>query len=189
MKDHAEWVHACAEEMASANDVGDTRKLYQLVKQLSGKEDKQPAVDLSVDKQGAVITNATERADAWYEFLKSKFAATAAEQGRPEMPALPVRDANNKLKVEEVWKAVTGLKNHKAVGADGIPVEVYKLSTPAFTLLYTSQRKNSLAPIFFVAPIYIIASIDFFGASHFQIGATGGSKIVATGGEKSVLDS
>ena len=136
MRDHAEWVHACAEEMASANDVGDTRKLYQLVKQLSGKEDKQPAVDLSVDKQGAVITNAVERAEVWYEFLKSKFAATAAEQGRPEMPTLPARDADNKLKVEEVWEAVSGLKNHKAVGADGIPIEVYKLSSPAFELLY-----------------------------------------------------
>ena len=81
MKDHADWVHECAEEMMNVNNVGDTRKLYQLVKKLSGKEDKKPVVDLSVDKQGAVITNTTERAAVWYELLKSKFAATTVEQG------------------------------------------------------------------------------------------------------------
>ena len=136
MQDHAEWVSKCAEEMVDTNNVGDTRKLYQLVKKLSGKEDKKPAVDLSIDKQGAVITNATERAAAWYKFLKQKFAVTTTEQGRPAMPDLPARDADNKLKAREVWKAVKSLKNHKAVGADGIPVEVYKASTSAFLLLY-----------------------------------------------------
>ena len=42
----------------------------------------------------------------------------------------------NVLKAQEVLKAVKGLKNHKAVGADGIPVEVYKVSPAAFNLLY-----------------------------------------------------
>ena len=45
-------------------------------------------------------------------------------------------DPENVLKVQEVLQAVTGLKNHKAVGADGIPVEVYKVSPAAFNLLY-----------------------------------------------------
>lgn len=52
------------------------------------------------------------------------------------MPELPARDVNNTLTAAEVWQAAKSLKNHKAVGADGIPVEVYKLSTPAFLLLY-----------------------------------------------------
>ena len=52
------------------------------------------------------------------------------------MPTLPERSANNILTVTEVLKAVKSLKNHKAVGADGIPVEVYKSSPAAFNLLY-----------------------------------------------------
>ena len=136
LQDHAEWVSECAEEMAAANSVGDTRKLYDLVKKLSGKVDKTPAVDLQVNKQGAPISCAKERAAAWFNFLQKKFSATPAEQGRPAMPTLPERSANNILTVTEVLKAVKSLKNHKAVGADGIPVEVYKSSPAAFNLLY-----------------------------------------------------
>ena len=136
LRDHADWVEKCAEEMAAANNVGDTRKLHALVKKLSGKEDKSPVVDIGVDKQGGVITNATERAKVWYDFLKTKFAATEAENERPAMPTIPARDERNVLTVEEVRMAVNGLKNHKAVGADGIPVEIYKLSAPAFHQLH-----------------------------------------------------
>ena len=110
--------------MEAANGVGDTRKLYDLVKKLLGKVDKKPSVDLQVDKQGAPISCANERAAACFNFLKKKFLATPAEQGRPVMPTLPERSASNVLTVTEVLKAVKSLKNHKAVGADGIPVGV-----------------------------------------------------------------
>ena len=136
LQDHAEWLRECADEMEAANDVGDTRKMHKMVKVLSGKVDKKPAVDLHVNKQGAPISSAKERTAVWYDFLKAKFAATPAEQGRPAMPALPERDPSNILSVTEVLKAVKSLKNHKAVGADGIPVEVYKVSPSAFRLLY-----------------------------------------------------
>ena len=82
MRDHAEWVEQGAEEMADANAVGDTRKLHKVVKRLSGKEDKKPAVDLSVDKQGSLIADAKERVAVWFEFLQSKFAATERRQQR-----------------------------------------------------------------------------------------------------------
>ena len=39
LRDHAEWVERCAEEMQAANDVGNTRNLYKVVKTLSGKVD------------------------------------------------------------------------------------------------------------------------------------------------------
>ena len=136
LQDHAEWVHKCAEEMEQANGVGDTRKLYKVVKVLSGKVDKKPAVDLNMDDKGNAITSAEDRARTWFSFLSKKFAATQREMDRPEMPALPARSQNNKLTEEEVREAVRSLKNHKAVGADGIPVEVYKVSNPAFKMLF-----------------------------------------------------
>ena len=98
----------------------------------SGKVDKKPEVDINVDAQGKVISNAKDRAAAWFEFLKNKFAATQNEQARPPMAPLQVRDPENMLQVEEIMTAVRSLKNHKAVGADGIPVEIYKVSSSAF---------------------------------------------------------
>ena len=136
LRDHAEWVERCADDMQSANDVGNTRGLYNLVKTLSGKVDKKPEIDLNEDSQGNVISNAKERAAVWYQFLKSKFAATAEEHARPSMEQLGRREATDVLTKCEVAKAVANLKNNKAVGADGIPVEVYKVSASAFNLLH-----------------------------------------------------
>ena len=52
------------------------------------------------------------------------------------MATLPVRDESNVMSREEVVAAVKSLKRHKAVGADGIPVEIYKASPQAFQLLF-----------------------------------------------------
>ena len=137
LRDHAEWVERCADDMQTANDVGNTRGLYNLVKTLSEKVDKKPEIDLNEDSQGNVISNASDRAAVlWYQFLKSKFAATAEEHARPSMEQLGRREATDVLTKCEVAKAVANLKNNKAVGADGIPVEVYKVSASAFNLLH-----------------------------------------------------
>ena len=64
-------METCAEEMQAANDVGNTRSLYKIVKKLSGKVDTEPEVDLNKDAQGNVISNATERAAALKAFFCS----------------------------------------------------------------------------------------------------------------------
>ena len=138
MQDYKDWVEAQASEMQSANNVGDTRKLYNIVKELSGKVDKKPETDLNIDLQsGKVISSAKERAAVWCSFLQKKFAATEREQTRPEMDPLPLRNPEDTLTYKEVHDAIKTLKNHKAVGNDGIPVEVYKASRAAAGLLHS----------------------------------------------------
>ena len=80
--------------MKAANDIGDTKIVYNVVKTLSDKTDKKPPVDLNINsKTGKLIVDATERAEVWYGFLKKKFAATAKETNeRPAMETLPTRD-------------------------------------------------------------------------------------------------
>ena len=76
---------------------------------------------------GKPITCAEDRAKAWHKFLKNKFAPTKRETMiRPAMKPLPPRDPDNTLTEKEVREAIKSLKNHKAVGNDGIPVEIYK---------------------------------------------------------------
>ena len=134
MQDYHDWVEACAQGMKEANDVGDTKAVYHAVKTLSGKKDKKPPVDLSINTEtGKAIADAEEKASVWYTFLKKKFAATKREQTqRPAMTTLP----GNKISRDEVEQAVKNMKKHKAVGADGIPVEVYQTSAEAFELLF-----------------------------------------------------
>ena len=145
LQDHAEWIERCADDMQSANDVGDTRRLYSIVKNLSGKVDNKPTVDINVDSQGSQISNAKDKAATWYEFLKNKFAATAEEQARPPMEPLQGRDPENIIQESEILAAVCSLKNHKAVGADGIPIEIYKTSNSAFKLLSELLHPESMA--------------------------------------------
>ena len=137
LKDHADWVERCASEMQAANDVGDTRKLHKVVKTLSGKDDKKPETDISINPSTKkLIAGPEERATVWGAFLRKKFAPTQTEvEDRPAMPPLPPRDQGNTLTKDEVRRAVKSLKKHKAVGADGIPVEVYQASESAFELL------------------------------------------------------
>ena len=52
------------------------------------------------------------------------------------MKPLQDRDPLNVIRAKEVLAAVRSLKNHKAVGADGIPIEIYKVSSSAFKLLF-----------------------------------------------------
>ena len=61
----------CAQEIKKANDVGDTKTVYSVVKTLSGKTDKKPPVDLNINKEtGKPIGDATERAEVWHTFLQ-----------------------------------------------------------------------------------------------------------------------
>ena len=91
------------------------------------------------------------------------------------MPALPPRDGSNTLSVEEVWAAVKSLKNHKAVGADGIPIEVYKLSAPAFRLLYELLervwREETVPEEFGVAIFKMIFKVILKGIPRLPSGA------------------
>ena len=51
------------------------------------------------------------------------------------MPAIPPRNVANVLQDTEIKNVINNLKNGKAVGKDGIPIEVYKYSPVAQALL------------------------------------------------------
>ena len=89
----------CADELTQANNVGDTKKIYKMVGSMEGKK-KKPPKNLTTNSQGALLTCATEVADAWYQFLRDKFKATEAEQGRDEMEQLPVAQGGGLSKQE-----------------------------------------------------------------------------------------
>ena len=136
LEDFLAWVDKNADDLEAANNVGDIKRMYKTVKSLSGKVNSKPDTDLNKDiKTGKTITDAKERATVWWRFLRDKFKATDREYARPEMPAIPPSNTANVMQDIEIEKAINSLKNGKAVGKDGIPVEVYKYSPAAKTLL------------------------------------------------------
>ena len=73
--------------------------------------------------------------------MRNKFAATEAEQARPEMEELPPRSDTNVLQEAEIEKTINSLNNCKATGLDGIPGEAYKHS-PAARHMLTELMKR-----------------------------------------------
>ena len=106
LNDFKEWVEECAETLTQADNVGDTKKIYNMVKSMEGKKEKPPK-NLTTNKQGQLLTSATEVAAAWFHFLKEKFRATDAEQDdRPPMEPLPV--AQGRRSAFHVWFTCSG---------------------------------------------------------------------------------
>ena len=112
--------------MTKANWQGDTKKIYDVVKTLAGKNERPPS-NLVTDGQGNMLTSAADVAARWYQFLHDKFAATVVEQGRPPMPQLPPTQGQNELSEKEIIAGLAKMQCKKACGPGSIPVEVYKV--------------------------------------------------------------
>ena len=89
--------------MQATCDVGDVHRVYEGVKALRDKREKQPC-NLSTDARGTPLDDPKVVATAWEEFLKNKFAATEAENQRPEMEKLPPTQGTDQLSDDVIMK-------------------------------------------------------------------------------------
>ena len=80
-------------------------------------------------------------AAVWEEFLTKKFAATTAENKRPDMETLPCTQGSDQLTEEEVMQGLRRMNKGKARGPDNIPVEVYQGSNVCRELLVQLLQK------------------------------------------------
>ena len=109
--------------MEKANEAGDIKAIYRLVKSITGNPGKPPN-NLTTDKNGQLLQTPEATANAWRDFLQKKFEATEAEKGRPTMETLP--KTTDPISVKEFENAVKKLNQGKATGPDGVPDEVFK---------------------------------------------------------------
>ena len=123
LSDFKEWVSNAVVEMEKADAVGNTRKIFNLVKMLSNKP-KTPPTNLTHDKAGNLLRSPEDVAKTWENFLSQKFSATQEELQRPDMP--PLEKTWDPLTREEFDRAIKRLKSGKAMGPDGVPAAVYK---------------------------------------------------------------
>ena len=108
--------------MATAIGQGDTKSIYESVRELAGNQGK-PACNLVTDGKGNPLQNAKEVAGRWYNFLSKKFEATKKEENRT-LQKLPSTVGNGSLTRMEIITALRKLKAGKATGPDNIPTEI-----------------------------------------------------------------
>ena len=76
-----------------------------------------------------MLTNVTEVAAVWEDFLFKKFSITPAEQQRDPMEQLPVTSQDgDTLSTEEILAGLNKIPNNKVWAPDDIPAELYKHS-------------------------------------------------------------
>jgi len=125
-KDKQDWYDNCAKELEEASGKRDQRKVYQVVKTMTGKSTPQP---LSVkDKDGRILTEQDEVEDRWkehfQELLNRPPPLRRYHQNPQSWDELDVETGAPTL--EEVRQAIKKLKDHKAPGTDGIKAELLK---------------------------------------------------------------
>nr|VZI22322.1 unnamed protein product [Spirometra erinaceieuropaei] len=123
------WAEIAA-SMERASNAGDIRKLYRLIRQVSGK--LSTLSDSVRDVNGGFIADNSAKVERWREHFEHHLNFDT-------QPALPLFSSSADFlpsptyavpcdppSEEEVADAIRKLRNHKAPGEDGIPAEIFK---------------------------------------------------------------
>ncbi|BHF73707.1 hypothetical protein SprV_0401678900 [Sparganum proliferum] len=128
--DRKQYWAEIATSMEQASNVGDTRKLYQLIRQVSGKPST--LSDSVRDVNGGFIADNSAKVERWREHFEhhlnydtqptSPLLSSSAEFPPSPTYAVPCDPPSE----EEIVDAIRKLRNNKAPGEDGIPAEIFK---------------------------------------------------------------
>ncbi|BHF85091.1 hypothetical protein SprV_1002824900 [Sparganum proliferum] len=128
--DQKQYWAEIATSMEQASNVGDTRKLYQLNRQVSGKPST--LSDSVRDVNGGFIADNSAKVERWREHFEhhlnydtqstSPLLSSSAELPPSPTYAVPCDPPSE----EEIVDAIRKLRNNKAPGEDGIPAEIFR---------------------------------------------------------------
>ena len=110
----------------------------------------------SKDLAGEPIMSSEQLLASWNSFLTDKFAAPAADSDRQREQTVSQDDP---LLEEELEECLHALKDSKAPGFDGIPIEVYKNSECAKRELFRVTRliwDTEVVPPDFVLGVFLM---------------------------------
>nr|VZI40702.1 unnamed protein product [Spirometra erinaceieuropaei] len=128
--DRKQYWAEIATSMEQASNAGDTRKLYRLIRQVSGKPST--LSDSVRDVNGGFVADNSAKVERWREHFEhhlnfdtqstSPLLSSSAEFLSSPTCAVPCDPPSE----GEVADATRKLRNNKALGEDGIPAEVFK---------------------------------------------------------------
>nr|VZI35910.1 unnamed protein product [Spirometra erinaceieuropaei] len=128
--DRKQYWAEIATSMEQASNVGDTRKLYRLIRQVSGK--LSTLSDSVRDVNGGFIADNSAKVERWREHFEhhlnfdtqptSPLFSSSAEF----LPSPSYAVSCDPPSEEEVADAIRKLRKNKAPGEDGIPAEIFK---------------------------------------------------------------
>ena len=134
--DYRSYMDDILKDMEKAETVGNTREITRLVKVIGGKT-KQTSPMPSKGLDGEPITCSKTLLSEWNTFLSAKFAPHKIDKTAENETTVSPEDH---LTDEELTACLKAMKDGKAPGADGLPIEAYKYSQTATEELFRIVR-------------------------------------------------
>ncbi|CAG2220071.1 unnamed protein product [Mytilus edulis] len=138
-QDKRNFVEQLAKEAEAACSKGDTKTLYNITKQLSGKP---PTSNTPIkDKDNNTLTKLEDQLERWKEHFEQVLNRPPPTDP-PELQNGPILNIKtSKITKTEVNKAIKSLKNGKAGGIDNIPPEAIKVLDDTSVLSLMKDNK------------------------------------------------
>ena len=124
--DREKWWSDEATEMEKADQAGNSRKLFQLIRSTGPRK---PGVSEVInDRNGDLITNKEERLDRWAEHLQEQFSwpSTTKRPGFLLRKRSPGQSIKNLPLASEIREHLVAIKRHRAAGPDDISPSLLK---------------------------------------------------------------
>ena len=116
------WLAELSAEADKSFRSGNTKRTYQLIKQISGKKTPQPGIGIK-DKNGEMLYDTENIKDRWTEYGTQLFSSTFPRHPPDEHPPELLEPD---VMPSEIRAAIKKLKDGKAAGLDGIYGEIIK---------------------------------------------------------------
>ena len=116
------WLAALSDEAEKSYRSGDVRKVYQLIKKISGKTPPRPGIGIK-DGNGVMLYEMDSIKQRWYDYGKQLFSSRSISN--PPNDQSP-GELEPEVMLGEIRAAIKKLKNDKAAGLDGIYGEMIK---------------------------------------------------------------
>eukprot|EP00745_Piridium_sociabile_P007473 TRINITY_DN1490_c1_g1_i7.p1 TRINITY_DN1490_c1_g1~~TRINITY_DN1490_c1_g1_i7.p1 ORF type:complete len:702 (-),score=160.58 TRINITY_DN1490_c1_g1_i7:112-2217(-) len=126
------WLSNKAEEIQSFADRNDSKNFYSALKAIYGPTSSGSSPLRSADG-GTLITDKEKILERWAEHFDGVLNRPSAinDEAIARLPQVPINTTLDDLPTDaEVAKAIRGLSNGKAPGADAIPAEMYATGGP-----------------------------------------------------------
>ena len=121
-KTKEDWISAQCEKIESCFNKNNSKRAYQLVKDLTSEKQGRPST--SQDKSGKCLTEENEILSRWTEYCSELYNYESCEDNTVLDCSQPQEEYLQPIFHEEAEIAVASLKKRKSSGVDNIPAEL-----------------------------------------------------------------